>query len=155
MKISMKKLIYLLAFMTLAFASCDKDDPSKPDKPPQPPPDPPDTTWFSMKTELSVVYQHDRWDVTACYIFFAKEEDGGTVFEEYVLEWQHKLSYVEKEWRYQKDEARKHIGKKRYVFVKIFFGIPGTIQGGSDEKWIEVEIQEGENLVEAELMTPI
>jgi len=151
----MKNLMYLLiTVLMIGLISCEKDKPVRPD-PPKPPPEPPDTTWFSMKTELNIIYQNDRWDVTVCYIFFAKEEDDGTVFEEYVLEWQHNLSYVEKEWLYTKDEARKHIGKKRWIYVKIFFSIPGTIQGGSASDWIEVEIKEGENLVEAELMTPI
>jgi hypothetical protein len=154
MKISMKKLIYLLAFMTLAFASCDKDDPSKPDKPPQPPPEPVDTTWFSLKIEVDIGYQATRWDCQSVHIGFYEEETGSSQLE-YFVEQGNYLEYVEKEWRYEEDKARNHIDKKRYVSARASYVIPGTYYIKRVEEWKMLEIKEGENVMKFELMSPI
>lgn len=149
----MKKLFYLLFLASFIFIACDKDDvkPVKPDPPPPPPP--PDTAWVEISVKVNIVYQHQRWDVTSCYIAVCTEQKIVSTFEEY-LAWQSKLTDVEKSWRYEKDKAREHIGKKRYVFIEVNGWIPGTSQGCAGVFWVEVDVKHGKNHVEVTYTTP-
>ena len=145
--------MYLLIFtVVLIFASCNKDGSVTPDPPPPPPP-PPDTAWFAMSIEVEITYQDERWKTGSCKIFFATEESEVGIFESFIEEGDH-LTFVKKEWRYEKDAARNHLGKKRFVCVIVRYWIPGTSQVTGTTTWKEIEIKQGINYFKFEFQSP-
>lgn len=149
----MKNLVYLWIFAAfLVFASCDKDGSVSPDPPPPPPP-PPDTAWFSMVIEAEIIYTNQYWHAGTCQIYFTPEKNFVTLFENFI-EKGDRLTFVKKEWKYEKNKARDHLGKKRFVCVSVNFWIPGTSQTTGTTTWKEVEIKQGQNFLKFEFESP-
>jgi len=150
----MKNLMYLLIFtVVLIFASCNKDGSVTPDPPPSPPP-PPDTAWFSLVIEAEIIYTtNPYWRAGSCYIYFTPEQKLLNEFEKFFEEGD-RLTFVKKEWKYEKDAARNHLGKKRFVCVIVRYWIPGTSQVTGTTTWKEIEIKQGINYFKFEFQSP-
>ncbi len=158
----MKKFLFLFLLPFVFLIACDKGDPVKPG-PPKPKPDTllvpaEDTTQFSLEVSISLEYTREVWYCPSVGIYVCQDSSNWHFYE-----WAKIIYPVNEERRiydttaifgpFYKEEAKRWIGQKLYVYYRAGFLISPQYRKYK-YGWIEVEIEEGLNELHLESVSP-